>query len=189
MWLSKVQETKKNLLEINWKAFSLEQANQKIDPSWKVWDQPDDYPTKGLLAQRAAEAAKRQGTELFQTFHLNLLKARHEERKDLNDRDMLFDVAKQSGLDTNQFRSDLSDRSVLKSLAIDHYEAVDKYGVFGTPTFVFENGSSAFLKLLKPPDNEAVKTFENLLELMQQRLYVGEFKRPQPPWPKGAYAG
>lgn len=188
MWLSKVQEIKRDLLEINWKAFSLEQANQSEGSDWKVWDQPDDYPSKGLWAQRAAEAAKRQGNELFQAFHLNLLKARHEDRKDLNDRDMLSDVAKRSGLDTNLFQSHLSDRSVLESLAHDHSVAVDKYGVFGTPTFVFENGSSAFLKLLKPPEDEAVNTFENLLELMQQRLYVGELKRPQPPWPKGAYS-
>ena len=189
MWLSKVKEIKKNDLEITWKTFSLEQANQKIGPSWVIWDQPDDYPTKGLWALRAAEAAKRQGCELFQTFHLNVLKARHEERKDLNDRDMLCEVAKQSGLDTTRFRSDLNDRSILESLAQVHYVAVDKYGIFGTPTFVFENDSSAFLKLLKPPEDEAVQVFENLIELMQQRLYVGELKRPQPPWPKGAYSG
>ena len=66
----------------------------------------------------------------------------------------------------------------------DHEEAVEKYGVFGTPTFVFENGQSAFIKTLMPPEEDAHKAFNDFIALFGDRDYIGEIKRPQPPWPK-----
>ena len=68
----------------------------------------------------------------------------------------------------------------------DHLEAVETYGVFGTPTFVFPNGASAFVKMIKPPTGKAARTLELLSEMMSEQIDIGEIKRPQPPWPKGA---
>ena len=78
------------------------------------------------------------------------------------------------------------DRSLLKNVERDHTEAVDRHGVFGTPTFVFENSSCAFLKTFIPPEEESVAFFENFVAMFGGRSYLGEIKRPQPPWPKGA---
>lgn len=188
VWLSKVQEVRGDSLQIDWRYFSLEQINQKVGPDFKVWEQPDDYPSKGLWSLRAAEAARRQGDEAFQRLHMKLLRARHEDRREIDNLDVLVAVAQESGLDVLRFQADLRDRSLLQAVARDHTESVEKYGAFGTPTFVFENGGAAYVKMLRPPDDEAVGVFDNLVELMQGRLYVGEVKRPQPPWPKGAYS-
>ena len=68
----------------------------------------------------------------------------------------------------------------------DHTEAVEKHGIFGTPTFVFENGGSAYLKTFIPPAEDSVEFFDHFVALVADRSYVGEIKRPQPPWPKGA---
>ena len=95
-------------------------------------------------------------------------------------------MAQEAGLDVDRFRQDLSDRSLLQEIARDHTEAVERYGVFGTPTFVFENGATAFLKMFIPPEEEAVPFFREFCSTFGSRLYVGEVKRPQPPWPKGA---
>ncbi|MFQ5874821.1 MAG: DsbA family selenoprotein, partial [Dehalococcoidia bacterium] len=67
-----------------------------------------------------------------------------------------------------------------------HTESVEKYGVFGTPTFLFESGNTVYLKTFIPPEEDSVAFFEHFIALMSHRSWVGELKRPQPPWPKGA---
>ena len=43
-----------------------------------------------------------------------------------------------------------------------------------------------FLKLIRPDTPEAAeKDFENVMSLVENARYVGEIKRPQPPWPRG----
>ncbi len=187
MWLDRVKRVYGQDLEITWKSFSLEQVNSREGSEWRIWDQPDDYPSRGLWALRAGEAARRQGQEAFQRFHLALLKAKHEERQPIDEPEVLVDVAKSVGLAAGRFREDLRDRSLLVNIADDHTGAVEKHGVFGTPTFVFEDGAAAYLKMFIPPEEDTISLFEHLVGLMAHRLYFGELKRPQPPWPKGIF--
>jgi predicted DsbA family dithiol-disulfide isomerase len=86
-----------------------------------------------------------------------------------------------------RFREDLADKSILQELGETHTQAEQEYGVFGVPTFIFPNGSSAFLKTYRPPDEDAVEMFESLVTVMDKWKLVGELKRPQPPWPKGVF--
>jgi predicted DsbA family dithiol-disulfide isomerase len=153
-----------------------------------VWEQPDGEQGRSLLSMRAGEAARRQGGEAFERFHLALLKARHGGggRISLNEAGPLTEVAREAGLDIERFRADLSDQELVARIAGDHTEAVEKHGVFGTPTFVFENDNSVYLKSFIPPEEDSAEFFEHFVALMADRAYVGELKRPQPPWPKGA---
>ena len=187
MWLESAQETAGDELELNWRGFLLEQINSKEGPEWKVWEQPDDYAFRGMWALRAGEAAKAQGADKHRAFHMTLLRARHEERIDVGDREALMEVAARVGLDLEQFRADMEDPATKERVTADHLEAVESYGVFGTPTFVFPNGAAAFVKLLKPPEARASRALELLAEMMEDHIYIGEVKRPQPPWPKGAF--
>ena len=188
MWLDKVKQVYGENLQITWKNFSLEQVNSKEGPDWKVWDQPEGYESRSLLSLRAGEAARLQGQEAFGTFHLALLTARHggEGRIALNQAEPLVAIAQQTGLDVGRFQEDLRDTALLKNIARDHTEAVEVHGVFGTPTFVFDTGNAVYLKSFIPPAEESVAFFEDFVALMSHRSYVGELKRPQPPWPKGA---
>jgi len=187
VWLDQVREEYGERLEVTWRSFSLDQVNSGYGTDRKVWEQPDVEERGSLLALWAGEAARRQGGEAFDRFHLALLTARHGGRRvPLNDLGVLLDFAGNVGLDEAQFRRDMDDRSLLLSVARDHTEAVERYGVFGTPTFVFENGNAVYLKTFIPPSGDSVTFFQHFMALMADRAYVGELKRPQPPWPRGA---
>ena len=188
MWLHRVKQEYGERLDITWKHFSLEQGNSKNGSEWKVWEQPDTYKSKSLVALRAGEAARRQGMEAFERLHLALLTARHggNGRISLDQTGPLVAVAGDAGLDASRLREDMGDRGLLDNIARDHTEAVERLGVFGTPTFVFDNGGAAYLKSFIPPQEDSVAFFEHFVAIVAQRQYVGELKRPQPPWPKGA---
>ncbi len=169
-------------LTINWKYFSLEQVNSQQGPQWKIWEQPEDYPSRGLRAFWAAEAAQRQGEAAFDSFHIALLRARHEQRRDIADLNTLIQVAESVDLEMVQFQKDLGDRQLLAKLAEDHTFAVETLGVFGTPTLVFSEKQAIFLKMsLPPPLEECLSVFAELRQMAEQRRYIQEVKRPQLP--------
>ena len=130
MWLNRVRESGTSDLNITWKSFSLEQVNSKEGPDWKVWDHPQREQSRSLLALWAAEAARRQGTEAFERFHLALLTARHggDGRIPLNEIAPMLDVAETSSLDVAKFQRDLNDKGLLDNVARDHTEATQDGG-------------------------------------------------------------
>ena len=169
-------------LTINWKYFSLEQVNSQQGAQWKIWEQPEDYPSRGLRAFWAAEAARRQGETAFSCFHIALLRARHEQRRDIADMNTLIEVAESADLEMTQFQKDLSDRQLLARLAEDHTFAVETLGVFGTPTLVFPERQAVFLKMSPlPSPEECLSVFTELRQLAERRQYIQEVKRPQRP--------
>jgi predicted DsbA family dithiol-disulfide isomerase len=182
VWLQKVKEDMGGKLAINWKYFSLEQVNSQNGPDWKLWEQPEDYPSRGRRAFQAAEAARRQSEAAFSRFHMALLRARHEQSRDIADVNTLIEVAKSSGLAMPRFQEDLSNRQLLSKLAEDHTLAVETLGVFGTPTLVFPGGQAVFLKIMSvPPPKECLQLFKEIRHLAEQRQYVQEVKRPARP--------
>ena len=191
MWLDRVGQTYGDRLDINWKHFSLEQVNSKKGPEWKAWEQSDPATTSSLLAQIALEAAKRQGADAFDRYHLALLTARHggNGRIALNRLEPLLEVARGAGLDADRLREDMDEAALAEKVGRDHMEAVAEHGVFGTPTFVFESGNAAYLKTFIPPEGDAVEFFDHFVAMTAHTAYFGELKRPQPPWPKGIGAG
>ena len=187
MWLDRVKSKYGDSLDINWRHFSLEQINSRNGPDWKVWDEMDLREARALLSSVAGEAAKRQGGEPFERFHLALLTARHAgDRVPLNKDEPLIEIAAEAGLDVERFKKDLDDPDLLATVASDHESATGDMGIFGTPTFLFENGHTAYMKTFIPPEDEAVEVFDSFVSLFGGRTYVGEIKSPQPPWPKGA---
>jgi predicted DsbA family dithiol-disulfide isomerase len=167
--------------DVSWRYFSLTQVNSKED-GWTVWDAPPTDRVRGRLAFTAAEAARRQGR--FEVFHHALLAARHQARLDIDDVRVIEQVADDSGLDLERFRRDVDDPSIMQALARDHVHAVAKHGVFGTPTFVFSNGASAYIRLAEAPAGpEAVDLFDRLIAMAADETRVLEIKRPVRPSP------
>lgn len=187
MWLHRVKKVYGDRLDITWRNFSLEQVNSP-EGAPKVWEMPDITEGQALVAQVASEAAKRQGAELFERFHLALMVARHggEGRIRLNDPAPILELARENGLDPDRLREDMADPATAEAVGRDHTEAVDEHGVFGTPTFVFPDGAAIYLKALVPPEEDSAAFFEHFIALAAARRYMGEMKRPQPPWPRGA---
>jgi predicted DsbA family dithiol-disulfide isomerase len=169
------------LIDIQWRYFSLAQVNSK-EHGWTAWDAPAAERVRGRLAFKAAEAARRQGR--FDPFHANLLAARHQDRLDVDDAKVVEQVAEESGLELERFRRDLADPSILEALARDHQHAVAAHGVFGTPTFVFANGASAYIRLADAPSGAgALQLFDSLLAVAADEPRVLEIKRPTRPSP------
>jgi predicted DsbA family dithiol-disulfide isomerase len=188
VWLTKVEETTGTKVEVDWQPFSLAQVNSdNKDAGIKLWDQPEvkDGSDKTFLAHMSGLAAKRQGKEAFEAYFIALLRARHEDKADLNDPAVTEAAAVAAGLDMAKFREDAVDPDLLREIAESHTTAVEEHGAFGVPTFVFPSGNAAFLKMFVPPDEQAAEIYENLSKTMSEYQHVGEFKRPQPPWPHG----
>ena len=182
VWLQRVKAGIGPKLTINWKYFSLEQVNSQQEPQWKIWEQSENYPSRGLSAFRAAEAARRQGEAVFSSFHMALLRAKHEQGQDIADINTLTEVAESVDLEMAQFQKDLGDRRLLAKLAADHTLAVETLGIFGTPTLVFPERQAIFVKLSSPPPpEESLSVFTELRYLAERRRYLQEIKRPQLP--------
>ncbi len=167
-------------LSVEWYSFPLEQVNSTQGPEWKLWEQPDEYKSRGLWALRGGAAARLQGKELFERFHMYLLRARHVENRDIADPQVLIEVAKEAGLDVDRFRQDLPNRNLLAKIGEDYIRGVKEHGVWGTPTLIFNGRQAAYLKLRPaPPPEESVKLFEELFDIIHGRPYVIEVKRPR----------
>ena len=185
MWWANVRESTDQEINVDLKPFSLVQVNydnNKADgDNFKYWEQDDSDNT--LLELRAGVAAQRQGPEIWDTFFINLLRARHEDRIDLTDADAINTVAEASGVDMGRFAEDLADPEILREIGESHTEAVEIHGAFGVPLYVFPNGNSAFVKMFIPSTEESGSVYDNLVEMVADHKHVGEIKRPSPPWP------
>lgn len=158
--------------------------NSKEGEDWKAWEQGEDYVSRGLWPLRGGIAAREQGTTAHNNYMEKILHAKHVERKDVRTRESIIAIAVSADLDTNQFTSILDNHETLAQIGIDHEDALT-HGVFGTPTFVFEDGTAAFLKMFTPPEDESLSAFKDFMSIASRRKYFGELKRPQPPWPRG----
>jgi predicted DsbA family dithiol-disulfide isomerase len=177
--LQNVGESGERRLKVGWRYFSLSQVNSK-DEGWTVWDAPAADRVKGRLAFKAAEAARRQGR--FDAIHMPLLRARHRDRLDIDQVEVVEQVAIEAGLDLERFRRDLAAEDILDSLARDHREAVAEHGVFGTPTLVFAGGTSAYVRLSEAPGvDDATRVFDRLMSIAADEPRILEIKRPVRP--------
>ncbi|GIW03922.1 MAG: hypothetical protein KatS3mg059_0542 [Thermomicrobiales bacterium] len=91
-----------------------------------------------------------------------------------------MEAAELAELDIQRFLSDLEDRRLLADIGRDYLEGREKFGVFGTPTFVFHNGAAAYLKMRPAaPAEEAMTVFQEFVRTVRDRSYVVEIKRPK----------
>ena len=187
VWLANVREVSGKEINIDWQPFSLSQVNIDKDSDVKLWEQPEhlDGSDPAFLAHRAGLSAKRQGKEAFESFFITLLKARHEDKVDLTDPAVIEEAGIKAGLDMARFQEDMADPDLLREIGESHTRAVEEFGAFGVPTFVFPSGKTAFLKMFIPPVEQSEEMYDSLVKVMSEFGHVGELKRPQPPWPHG----
>lgn len=177
-WLDEAQRQDPDL-QVNWRCFSIEQANAGLGPDWKLWEQPEDYPSYGLLGLRASIAARRQGGESYLAFHKAAGAARHVRKRTLTRRATIETMAKEAGLDLARFRQDLEDPRTLAEVGREHEQGVALYGVFGTPTIVTPRGGALYVQLDEiPAPEQALPLLADILRYADDRRYIHEIKRP-----------
>jgi predicted DsbA family dithiol-disulfide isomerase len=182
-WLDDVRrQLGSERVAVTWRFFPLEEVNAPPDAAMPIWDLPADRRSRSRDSLRAAAAARRQGTDEFERFHSALLGLKHEEGKDHGLRATLEEAASRAGLDLAAFSAGLDDPSLLVAIRDDYQQGRQTFGVFGTPTFVFPNGQSAYLQVLPaPPPEEAVPLWEDFVTIVRDRPFLREIKRPRRP--------
>jgi len=182
LWVRDVKTALGDEIEFVWRSFPLEQVNSAEGPEWKVWEQADNYVSRGFYALRGAEAAKLQGPDHFINYHYSILEARHVEDQNIGRKNVVIDAARTAGLDMDAFERALADRSLLGNIGNDYETARAQHGVFGTPTFVFPGGEAAYMKMRpKAPEEDAVTVWNDFVATVVGRPYVHEIKRPYKP--------
>jgi predicted DsbA family dithiol-disulfide isomerase len=160
-------------IEFRYLAFSLDQAHvEEGEPP--VWErEPDDWGT-GTTALLYGIAVRDAFPDHFFDAHLALFSVRHEQGLALQDESVLRDAISSVGLDADAVAEEAWSGRPLKTLAAEHTDSVERYGVFGVPTYL-EGDQAAFVRFMKRGD---VADLERMLELLQWDD-LNEFKRPR----------
>lgn len=124
-------------------------AKSAGDVIWWLSDQPagegSAHQQGSLGAFLAHTAAARQGEEASWAFTLALLRRRHEQGQAL-DEAAIQGAAEDAGLDPAQFAADRHDDAGLRAALRRELADAADLGVFGTPTFVLEDGAAAYYR-------------------------------------------
>jgi len=160
-------------LEPRYLAFSLDQAHvgEGETPMWER--DPADWGS-GVLALLYGIAARDSSPEVFPAVHLALFAARHDRGLKIDDLDVLHDAISGAGGDPTALADEVASGRPLKTLGVEHTEAVERWGVWGVPTFI-EGDDAAFVRLMARDD---VDDLERVLALLPL-THINEFKRPR----------
>lgn len=166
-------------ISVRWRYFSLTQVNHHGQDGWTVWNAPPGVHVRGRQAFAAAEAARRQGEDVFLRFHRALLDLRHVGGVHADSPQAIEEAATLAGLDHDRLLGDMGDPQILAALARDHQEAVERWQIFGTPSFVFEPDRVAYVRVMPAPaGREALELFDDLVDAIARRPSLLELKRP-----------
>ena len=134
-------------LEVNWKFFSLEEINREQGKK-HPWEREVAY---GWTPLRIAAWLRRKNMDLCDDWYLVAAKALHEDGlrpyNEATARELLATIAAPD----NTWDDALADQTTHDDVRKDHEESVEKFGAFGVPLIVFENGRGVFGPVVVPP--------------------------------------
>ncbi|HEU5302770.1 MAG TPA: DsbA family protein [Acidimicrobiia bacterium] len=160
-------------LEPRYLAFSLDQAHvgEGEPPMWER--DPADWGS-GVLALLYGIAARDTSPEVFPAVHLALFAARHDHGRKIDDAGVLHDAISGAGGDPAALADEVASGRPLKTLEAEHTEGVERWGVWGVPTFI-EGDDAAFVRLMQREDVDDLARVLALLPVTD----INEFKRPR----------
>jgi predicted DsbA family dithiol-disulfide isomerase len=110
----------------------------------------DDWPTTTLPAFEAAWCAARQGDEAALTYDLRVRQAFFKESRNIGRWDVLHEIAAESGLDRQRFARDVASGEARAAVVEEARLGRERYGVAGTPTLMFADGTQLHHLLAEP---------------------------------------
>jgi len=172
-----VRADQQGVADVEWwyRAFSLDQVHV-AEGDTPVWERPAGERGSGVLALEYGIAVRDAFPDKFHDTHLALFAARHDKGRKLQDVDVLHDTLAAVGLDVDAVAAEVASGRPLAALAAEHAEAVDRYEVFGVPTFI-EDGTATFVRFM---ERDRVDDLERVLDLLPFAR-LNEFKRTQLP--------
>ncbi|HDL42370.1 MAG TPA: protein-disulfide isomerase [Actinobacteria bacterium] len=133
---------------VEFRPFSLSQ-NHTEEGSTPVWDRPvGSKGTRGTQALLWSLAIRDSFPESFRAFHQALFSARHDDAADVDADDVLAAAAASTGVDAAQVRSIVASGVPAKTLASEHAENVERWSVFGVPTFI-QDDEAVFVRFME----------------------------------------
>ncbi len=157
---------------VEFRPFSLSQ-NHADEDSTPVWDRPvGSDGTRGTQALLWSLAIRDSFPGAFAVFHRELFSARHDEAADIDADDVLSAVAASADVDPGDVRTVVASGAPAKTLAAEHNENVERWSVFGVPTFI-QDDEAVFVRFMKRhKTDDLVKVLD-----MLSWTNVNEFKR------------
>jgi 2-hydroxychromene-2-carboxylate isomerase len=162
-------------VEFRFVPFSLDQVHvEEGEPA--MWEREESEWGTGVLALLYGLAVRDAFSDHFFDAHVALFGVRHEQGLKLQEENVLRDAVASVGLDPDAVAEEARSGRPLKTLGAEHTEIVERYGVFGVPTFC-EDEQAAFVRFMKRGD---VDDLERMLDVLQWDG-LNEFKRPRIP--------
>ena len=162
--------------DIDFKAFSLDQVHV-AEGEAAQWEREPSERGSGVRALEFGIVARDLFPEQFLDVHWALFAARHDQGLRLHDPGVLEDAVRSAGVDPDAIQAEIEAGWPLKKLAVEHTEAVERWSVFGVPTFIdttlTEGSDAIFVRLMERGRADDVDRVLDLLAF--ERL--NEFKR------------
>jgi hypothetical protein len=139
----------------------------------------DPARRRDLLALGVGLLVRAEAPEAFWRVHLDLFAARHDHARDLADPGVVAAILDGAGLDSGDLLQRAQSDEIVGALAAAHHEAVERYRVFGVPTFVLDDGRAAFVRIMTRPGGDAAharRTIERVLDTMLGMPELNELK-------------
>jgi predicted DsbA family dithiol-disulfide isomerase len=162
-------------IDYRFQAFSLDQVHVE-EGTPPVWERPEGERGGGVLALEWGIAIRDQFPDHFLDAHVALFAARHDHGLQLKDEAVLREATAAVGVDADAVAAEVASGRPLKTLAAEHTESVDRWGVFGVPTFC-EGEEATFIRFMERGRTDDLTRAVELLEWTR----FNEFKRTRVP--------
>lgn len=154
--------------DVTFRPFSLSQAHLEEGDA----DVFSDTTASGILALQWGLAIRDHDPDNFWDTHLALFGARHDDGLDVSDESVIRSAVSAGGVDVDEIAAVVASGSAAKVMAAEHSEAVDRWKVFGVPTFI-QDDVATFIRFMRRGD---VDDLDRALELLDWHE-MNEFKR------------
>lgn len=166
--------------DVTFVPFSLNQVHVH-EGELDVWDDASKAPS--LLAMQVGIVVRDRFPDRFLQAHGALFSARHDEGRDIRERDVLESVLTANGIDAAAVFAEIEDGWPLDTFRKEHEQAAGAQSMWGVPTFV-KDGQAVFVRLMSRPAGDAElarTTIERVVDLVGGWPDLNEFKHTSIP--------
>lgn len=136
----------------------------------------EDRNRSGVLALQWGIAVRDSDPSSFPAAHRALFAARHDDSQDIREEGAIIAALAGVGVDVDAAGEIVQSGAPAKTLAAEHSEAVDRWRVFGVPTFIHDDVAT-FVRLMS---RGVVEDVDRTLELLSWQE-MNELKRTEIP--------
>jgi 2-hydroxychromene-2-carboxylate isomerase len=160
LWIREVARVRP--VDVRWKFMSLEEINRPLGTVKESHPQARAPFRTMVLARRLG------GEEAVDKLYAALGQARHVEKKNLGEAEVIKAALEQAGLNTSLLDEALSDPSTEQEYLAEH-KAIAERGGFGVATIVIDGGEPIFGPVIEPVPSgeEAGRMFDHVVALSQ----------------------